>query len=197
MDEREHTGLVVGIFVGGRGRRMGGVAKGNLTSPDGEQLAARLLRECAGVVPRSAVVLVGAAAAYGDLGVPALADEPTGIGPLGGLRALLLHTEAVGASCALALACDLPFLGGGLIERLAHEAPGAAFLGPRSGEVWSTLAARYALSALPAVDAAIAASEHALQSVVRRLGAGAIELSVSEVERAELRDWDTPADRLG
>ena len=36
---------LVGIFVGGKGRRMGGVAKGLLTAPGGaETLVARLAR---------------------------------------------------------------------------------------------------------------------------------------------------------
>jgi len=174
---------------------MGGVAKGNLTLPSGEQLGARLVAECRAALPDSPVVLVGAADDYASLGLVALADAPAGIGPLGGLRALLLHARAEGRAHALALSCDLPYLSAALVTRLAREAPTAGFLAPREGELWSTLVARYGVAALAQIDAAIAASEHALQRLVRRLGAGAVELVVSDDERRELHDWDTPQDR--
>jgi molybdopterin-guanine dinucleotide biosynthesis protein A len=186
--------LGIGIFVGGRGRRLGGVDKGNLKLAHGETLSERLVARCRHAVPGAALVLVGAAGAYASLGLPALEDTPSGIGPLGGLRALLLDARARGQSHALALACDMPYLEAPLIARLASETREASFLAARDGELWQTLAARYAVDALPAVDAAIAAGERALQRVVGRLGARAVELVVSERERAELRDWDEPGD---
>jgi AraC family transcriptional regulator len=48
--------------------------------------------------------------------------------------------------------------------------------------------------ALDAVDATLAGGERALQRVIGRLGARAHELFVNEQERAELHDWDSPAD---
>jgi molybdopterin-guanine dinucleotide biosynthesis protein A len=170
--------LTVGIFVGGRGSRLGGVAKGNLALPNGEKLAERL----------------GAADAYASLGLPALADAPAGIGPLGGLRALLLHAQASGHSHALALSCDLPYLGAELLVRLATEAPPAHCLAPRDGDLWHTFIARYAVASLPALEATVAAGDRALQRFVARLGDRAVELPVSPSERDQLRDWDTPED---
>ena len=186
--------LCVGIFVGGRGLRLGGVAKGNLTLPSGEKLVERLLASCAETLPDAPVVLVGAAEAYAALGLPALADAPAGVGPLGGLRALLLHARTLGCAHALALSCDLPYLGAGLLARLAAEAPEADFLAPREGELWQTLVARYGVASLPELEATLAAGDRALQRFVARLGARAVELPVEAGERAELRDWDTPAD---
>jgi molybdopterin-guanine dinucleotide biosynthesis protein A len=187
----------VGIFVGGRGLRLGGVAKGNLALPSGEKLAERLIALCGEYLSESKLVLVGAADAYGALGLPALVDAPAGVGPLGGLRALLLHAEAAGHTHALALACDLPYLGGGLLTRLAREAPEAHCLAPRDGELWQTLVARYAVASLPVLDATLAAGDRALQRFVGRLGERAVELAVNARERAELRDWDTPGDAPG
>jgi molybdopterin-guanine dinucleotide biosynthesis protein A len=184
---------LIGLFVGGRGTRLGGVDKGNLTF-DGSKLLGRLLATCGEALPSSPVVLVGQAEAYAEHGLRALSDEPAGIGPLGGLRALLRHAEALGANAALALACDLPHLGAALVRRLATELPEADFVAPRDGTLWHTLVARYGTGALPAVDETMAAGERALQRVVRRLGGRAVELTVSASERAELRDWDTPAD---
>jgi molybdopterin-guanine dinucleotide biosynthesis protein A len=187
----------VGIFVGGRGLRLGGVAKGNLALPSGERLAERLVTLCNQHLPDSKLVLVGAAEAYSSLGLPALADAPGGVGPLGGLRALLLHAEATGHAHALALACDLPYVGGRLLTRLWREAPDAHCLAPRDGELWQTLVARYAVASLPALDATLAAGDRALQRFVGRLGERAVELAVDERERDELRDWDTPEDAPG
>lgn len=184
----------VGIFVGGRGSRLGGLAKGNLTLDGGDRLVTRLLRTVEQALPGGPVVLVGAASAYGDLGLRTLDDDPPGVGPLGGLRALLLDAERHGEASVLALACDLPHLGAGLVTRLSWEAPEADFLAPRDGALWHTLVGRYSVRALPAVDATIADGERALQRVMARLGARARELVVSERERAELHDWDRPED---
>jgi molybdopterin-guanine dinucleotide biosynthesis protein A len=194
MAKAQRGPLCVGIFVGGRGLRLGGVAKGNLALPSGEKLAERLVALCEKSLPDAPVVLVGAAEAYAALGLPALADAPAGVGPLGGLRALLLHAEALGCAHALALSCDLPYLGASLLSRLAEEAPEAACLAPREGELWQTLVARYCVGSLPELDATLAAGDRALQRFVARLGARAVELRVDAGERAQLRDWDTPAD---
>jgi molybdopterin-guanine dinucleotide biosynthesis protein A len=190
--------LVVGLFVGGRGARMGGVVKGNLPGPGGERLLERLIGECAKAFPGGSPALIGDATAHADLGLRALADTPAGIGPLGGLRALLLHAKQSGAWGAVALACDLPYLSARLLERLATESPEAFFLAPREGALWHTLVARYSVLSLPAVDATLAAGERALQRVVGRLGEHASALSLAPDELDELRDWDTPDDvRLG
>jgi molybdopterin-guanine dinucleotide biosynthesis protein A len=188
---------VIGLFVGGRGTRMGGVAKGNLELEPGLRVIERLVLECRRALPEAPLVLVGAADAYADLGLRVVHDEPPGVGPLGGLCALLRHAAASGHTAALALACDLPFLDAGLIERLAREAPGAQFLAPRAGELWHTLSARYAVAALASVEATLAAGERALQRAVARLGDAAQELVIDPAEARKLRDWDTPEDREG
>jgi molybdopterin-guanine dinucleotide biosynthesis protein A len=189
--------ICIGFFVGGRGSRMGGVAKGNLELTPGVRLLDRLVAECRQALPDTPLVLVGAADAYAALGLPVLGDAPAGVGPLGGLRALLAFAAQHEHAAALALACDLPFLDAALITRLATEAPEAAFLAPRAGELWHTLSARYSVTALAAVDAALAAGERALQRVALRLGSGARELTLTANEAGLLRDWDTPADREG
>jgi molybdopterin-guanine dinucleotide biosynthesis protein A len=172
--------------------------KGNLPGPGGERLLERLVAECAKALPGTRPVLIGDAPAHADLGLRTLADAPSGVGPLGGLRALLLHAKEAGAWGAVALACDLPYLSAPLIGRLATESPEAFLLAPREGALWHTLVARYSVLALPAVDATLAAGERALQRVAGRLGDHAHALSLTPKELDELRDWDTPDDvRLG
>lgn len=188
------SSAVIGLFVGGRGSRMGGAAKGLLMAPDGGTLIERLLARAQEAAPGMPVLLVGRAEAYAHLALPALVDEPAGVGPLGGLRALLLHARAEARDYALALSCDLPFVSAALLRRLLVDEPSALALAPRDGTLWSPLTARYHVRTLETLDASLAAGEHSLQRVFGRLGADARELALSEAARRELRDWDSPAD---
>ncbi len=190
------TPLVVGIFVGGRGSRMGGVAKGLLKAPDSEAtLIERLRNELARALPDADVVLVGAADAYGGLGLSAVNDEPPGVGPIGGLIGLLAHAERRGAEHALALACDLPRIGSDLLRRLASEANGAGALVTAQGEIRNPLIARYTVArALLAAREALGADQRSLQSVLNRLGDDVVRLRLTATEAMTLDDWDTPDD---
>jgi molybdopterin-guanine dinucleotide biosynthesis protein A len=187
--------FLIGLFVGGRGSRLGGVAKGNLQTADGERLIGRLIDVCREALKQPELVFVGTAEPYLDFGLPVLSDAPAGVGPIGGLRALLLAAEARGVPSVISLACDLPFVSAGLVRRLATEQLDAAFLSPRDGEFWQPLIARYqTAAALAAVDAALLQGERALKSVVARLGPHTRALALDEREQLELRDCDSPSD---
>lgn len=185
-----------GIFVGGASRRMGGAPKGLLPAPDtGEPLVLRLRRIAteAGLRP----VLVGRAEAYAALGLPVLADDPAGVGPLGGLAALL---RAAGELGAVALSCDLPHLTAATLGRI-REAPVLPVPGGRWDVVaarrgpeapWEPLCARYAPSALPILSAALAAGERSFQGLFRRLAV--VPLALAPEALTELADWDEPGD---
>lgn len=182
--------VVIGIFVGGAGLRMGGMAKGRLRTPDGsETLVERLLRVSRAAAPSAELRLVGNAEAYAELGVTALEDVPSGVGPIGGLCALL--REARHADAALALACDLPFLDESVISTLLAPLTRAARV-PFVAEHWQPLAAAYAPGpTLAAAERALARNRRSLMSVLDELG--------DDIERASLdprllHDWDTPAD---
>ena len=185
-------GVLAGVFVGGAGRRMGERAKGLLEAPGGGTIVERwlsVLRD-AGV---ARVVLVGRHGgrhqAYEALGLETIDDEPAGVGPIGGLAALLRHA---GAAHALALACDMPFVSPGLVARLV-AAPAAAVVAPRRDGRWEPLCARYdAHRVLSLALRRIAAVQRALQPLLEE--AGAVELPLEPGEASELRDWDTPDD---
>ncbi|HTV23635.1 MAG TPA: NTP transferase domain-containing protein, partial [Polyangiaceae bacterium] len=69
---------VVGILVGGQGRRMGGVAKG-LLEYRGQPLVERLSAASRSALGSEApVYLIGNAAAYVATRLPALPDDPQG-----------------------------------------------------------------------------------------------------------------------
>src|SRR6188768_810664 len=161
----EASRLLVGIFVGGRGSRMGGVAKGLLKAPASEAtLVERLLGELGRAAPDAEVVLVGDATPYAALGLRSVEDAPPGIGPLGGLLGLMLEGERQGAELALALACDLPRLDAALLTRLLREAASAdAFVVELEG-VRNPLLTRYRVAAaLPAAREVLQAGKRSLQ----------------------------------
>ena len=189
--------MLCGIFVGGLATRMHGEAKGLLPAPDtGEPLAlrlARIVREL-GLTP----VLVGRDARYRaalpDLLV--IADQPAGVGPLGGLAGLLRAGEhdTAPSPFVLALSCDLPRISSALIERLASQPARASVLAPRAPEGrWEPLIARYDARALRGpVEHAIALGTRSFQRLFVDLTVE--ELTLSASERAQLIDWDTPDD---
>jgi molybdopterin-guanine dinucleotide biosynthesis protein A len=195
MAQRESvsaTPPMLGIFVGGASRRMGGQPKGLLRARDTQEplvvRLARLGRE-AGLSP----VWVGNAESYRALvpGLPELVDRPAGIGPLGGLSALL---SAADTAPVIAVACDMPHVSSALLQRLSSEQPGVSVLAPRSASgIWEPLCARYdPTRVLPICDEAIRQGERSFQRLFARLSA--TDLPLSAEEWAELTDWDRPED---
>jgi len=195
---RGSRSVSIGIFVGGKGTRMGGVAKGLLRAPGGnETLIERLLRQCARAAPEATFFLVGEATAYAALSLTPLADTPAGVGPIGGLRALLLRAQADESELALALACDLPFLDEGVISSLLlpfSDVTCAARVPFVEGRL-QPLAAAYAPAAtLSAIDRSLTQGKHALMSVLDQLGTALERVEFDDQRARALRDWDTPED---
>jgi molybdenum cofactor guanylyltransferase len=193
----------IGIFVGGQGRRMGGVPKGNLQF-EGRTILDRTLEACRAVAHSACpdgecalhLYLVGDSSAYSVSGVKRLMDDPSGMGPMGGLRAFLREAARLGLP-AVVLATDLPFLTARLLERLCFEKGEAAALAPRENQRWQPLFARYLPDVvLPEVDAALAQQRTSLQTLFDRLGARAVGLELSVAEWQALRDWDRPSDMV-
>lgn len=205
------TGL--GVLVGGRSSRMGGQPKGLLVVPGSdESLVVHALRVGAeaGCAPRW---LVGDLDAYDAMAAahpaalsPATAgraepafrgrlrDDPPGVGPLGGLRALLLAANASGLQQVIAVACDMPYVTPELLTALREHPSEAAVLAARRGPEapWEPLLARYRPTLLlPAVDAALAAGERSFQKLLARVTVA--EFQAPGLARA-LDDWDCPED---
>jgi molybdenum cofactor guanylyltransferase len=182
------TQVIAGVFVGGAGKRMGERAKGLLEAPGGGTLVDRWLSVLheAGV---ARVLLVGRHPAYRALGLETIDDEPSGVGPIGGLAALL---RRAGPSRALALACDMPFVSAGLVQRLI-AAPEAPVVAPWRDGRWEPLCARYdAARVLPSALRRIEARQYALHLLLAEAGAAPLPLEPGDAP--ELRDWDTPED---
>ncbi len=177
--------VLAGIFVGGASRRMG-VPKG-LLERDGVTLVDRWLALFAarGVEAR----LVGRRPEYAAWDALALDDDPPGVGPAGGLAALL---RAAADRDAIAVACDMPFVTAPVLGRLLSATAAPAIAARREGR-WEPFFARYrSPDALPVLEARIARGACNLQGYLDELGAG--DLALEDSAQGDLADWDTPAD---
>lgn len=167
---------------------MGGRPKGMMLAPEGGTLVERWVALLDRTGTR-AVVLVGRGEAYEGLGIERIEDEPAGIGPLGGLVALL---RRAGTRHALALACDMPFVTDALVEKLVC-APVASIVAPRREGRWEPLCARYDAPLVLALAAdRVRTRSHSLQGLLD--AARAAELPITPEESLALRDWDAPDD---
>ncbi len=179
----------VGILVGGKATRMGGVAKGLLPTSDGEPIVTRTARVFRHV--NADAVLLGSAAAYADTGLPSLPDEPGIEGPLAGLLALLRHATT---TRVFLVGGDMPFVTEALAARLAsalrdHEAAAA-----HDGERFLPLFSAFTGDAARArVEESIKGGARSPSAILRALGAA--QLALSRDELAALADWDTDDDR--
>ncbi|MCA9579728.1 MAG: NTP transferase domain-containing protein [Sandaracinaceae bacterium] len=184
---------------------MGGQPKGLLSVPGGDEpLVLHALR--AGVhAGLSAAWLVGDLAAY-DAPVHVaqaawpryllgrLTDDPPGVGPLGGLRALLAAASEHRFEHVVVVACDMPYVDGPLFAQLATHASAAPVLAARRGPraPWEPMLARYRPEqVLPALDATIASGARSFQALFQQVSPERFD---GPGVAAALDDWDHPSD---
>jgi molybdopterin-guanine dinucleotide biosynthesis protein A len=158
---------------------MGGVAKGLLKTHAGETYVDRWigLFRTLSLSP----ILVGAHEAYANVPIEQIADAAPGIGPLGGLVALLERGPAI------AVACDMPFVSRTLLERLRDFPSDQPIVAPKRDGKWEPLFARYDVRALELARENARVGKHSLQSLLDVLAA---EMPLSIEEAAELEDRD-------
>lgn len=105
------------ILAGGRARRFGGRDKSRLLVK-GRPIIVRQVEVLQHVADELFIVAPDANR-FGDLGLPVYPDRISGAGALGGIYTAL---HAARADRVLVVACDLPFLDGGLLARLVELA---------------------------------------------------------------------------
>jgi molybdopterin-guanine dinucleotide biosynthesis protein A len=184
--------VLAGIFVGGRGERLGGIAKGMLRTRSGMTLIERW-REIFDTL-RVEHVLVGRHPAYEELAIETIADASAdggqSLGPLGGVVALL-ERASERRGFAIAVACDMPFVSAALVRRLI-DAPPAMLVAPRRRGRWEPFFARYDAAATLPIALSLANRPASLQLLFDRAQASALPLAPEE--EALLDDWDRPED---
>lgn len=169
------------IIAGGMASRFGGQVKA-LIEIDGKSILSRLLEV---LEPRFSELVVAAndPAPYADTGLPVVADEVPGQGPLAGIAAALRWCRR---PYLFAIACDMPYPSIEVVDLLlSRRAPGVDIVVPMVGELPEPLCALYHRRCLPVL-------EERLQSG-RRKASGLITdggLGVARVYEPELRAID-------
>ena len=120
-------------------------------------------------------------------GLPSLADRPApGLGPLGGLAAVLHHALKTGHDGVLSASCDLPALPAGLAPALA-PGPSHALGQPTLG-LWPAHLSRR-------LDAHLAAGHRSLRSWAAACDARAVDLGpLPNINTPHDLDWLGRAD---
>lgn len=169
------------ILAGGESSRMG--REKALLQIGGEPLivrTARLVRSVAG-----GATVVGESVAVRALGLPILADDWPGAGPLGAIATAL---RMANAPWSLVVACDLPYLTKEWLEHLvaraaASEAKADAVLAMNTRGA-EPLSALYHKRAEPALRAA-------LERGTRKVTDGLVSLRIEVIEPAEWKRFDS------
>ena len=191
MTRKPHT-FGAAVLAGGQARRYGGADKAALDCGDGRTILQRLLVELAAAGVCDVAICANDPARYAGFGLPVLADQPAGRGPLGGIAAALGH---FGGRCdaTILLACDLPGVGAGAVRRLreAFEAGEARVVVAETGDsFWHPLCSVVHNGILDDVAAAIAQGELGVGRLWRRLGAAPVHFD----DEAALFNVNTPED---
>jgi molybdopterin-guanine dinucleotide biosynthesis protein A len=164
----KESGLAAAILAGGQARRLGGVNKGTLAIGD-SQIVDRQLEALRQAV--STVFVVGTPApAWSARGLEVVPDDLPGAGALGGI-----YTAIRRSPCArtLVVACDLPFLSPGFLQRMAAE-PDADLVIPKSARGYEPLCAIYSRACAADIHARILRG--ALKASVLPEGVRVVEL---------------------
>ena len=190
-----HPDITLALIAGGRGSRLGGVAKG-LLRWQGQPLLAHLLA----LRPLFADVLLVCAdpAPYAPWRLPRVADVVPGRGAPGGVHAALVHART---PWVLALGCDMPFVTREALAPLlaAHTAhPDAEAVAYRVGGRLEPLLALYrrelGVSWEPRLCAERGPSFAQLLGSARLLALDEAALRAVDPELASVRSVNTPED---
>ncbi len=144
------------IMAGGGNRRYDGRPKA-LESVGGVRIADRViaaLREATAHV----VMVTNDPDTFAGLGLQMRPDLRPGIGALGGIHTAVCWAEEAKCRAALVVACDMPFVPGGLLRRLADAAGPGLVVAPASPSRrgLEPLCASYGVGCRPAIEAALA-----------------------------------------
>lgn len=176
--------LVGAILAGGRASRLGGRPKG-LETIGGRRIVDRVHDALRPITTE--VVIAGADEALaGMVGLRAVADEPPGIGPLGGIVGALAATRAD----LLVVAWDMPWITAAVLEPLLESADSPAGAAWRVGGEVEPLCALYRRASLPVLRDQLRRGERRAREAA--VAAGLAILDGSALDPALFASVNTP-----
>lgn len=125
-----------------------------------------------------AIIVSGDIKPYEHLGYPVITDDPTGVGPLGGLSAALSHRiKQHGKGWIMLASCDLVYPRRQWLERLVARLTNQnqsviAFRGER----WEPMFALYHTNTLPQIQHQLQYARYSLQHLLDSVAAIAVDL---------------------
>jgi len=196
------TPFCAAILAGGRARRLGGARKA-LIEVDGRAILDRQLEVLAPRASRIAAVLAAEddGEPFERRGLTVLRDPVEGAGPIAALAAALAWA---GGEPLLALACDMPFIDGGVVDLVVARSRGADLAVPCADGRVQPLLACYGAQCRALVDSSLARGDRRLASLpdaARATGLTVEEISGTEIRKIdpELRSFvniNEPSDRI-
>ena len=184
------------LLAGGQSRRMGR-DKALLPLPDGRLLWQRQLDVLRALEPAE-LFISGPARPGFPAAVPTVEDAVPGLGPLGGIAAVL---AVMRSARLLVLAVDLPMMASAfLCKLLRHGNNEARGIVPQAADgFFEPLAAVYPRTALGPAQARIGRQELSLQTFIRALIAErkVSTLPIDAAESALFANWNAPIDLPG
>ncbi len=167
------------IVAGGRGARMGGVAKA-LIEIDGRAILDHQISMLAPWVDRLFVSVQREGQLAQRQGTEQIVDKIADAGPLAGIHAALAASDA---AQLLILGCDYPFVSDALVHALRTSAPEAAALVPRIGDRLQPLCARVSRASLASLGEFLARGE-------RRASQWFASIETQELREENIRSFD-------
>jgi molybdopterin-guanine dinucleotide biosynthesis protein A len=184
--------LAAAILAGGQASRMGGRAKSFLVV-DGARVIDRQLAVLR-TIASELILVANDPAPYAEFGLPIVADEQAGQGPLAGILAAL---EAARAPRVLVVACDMPYLDAASLARLV-PAPGSADedadVTVACGERLEPLCACYARTCVPVLRRRLAAGQRKAQELLADPGLRVRRITYTSEAWHFLTNVNTPSD---
>ncbi len=182
------AGLAAAILAGGQATRMGGAPK-SLLVVDGERVIDRQLTVLRALADEILIV-ANDAAPYASLGLPIVADEQAGQGPLAGILAAL---TAARAERVLVVACDMPYLEVAPLARLA-DADAAFDIVVADGDRPEPLCARYGRACIAPIRRRLAAGQRKAADLLHDADVRLACIAFTASERRFLTNVNTPTD---
>ena len=182
--------LIAVILAGGRSSRMG--RDKALLELNEQKFIDHLVQELSGCCK----VMISAAHQddYAGYGVPVIADETKGIGPIEGIRQALRSSVS---EYVFVCAVDTPFVRKEMVQYLAEfiSSDYDAFVF-RDGDRIHPHIGIYSRAALPAIEEMIGEKQYRLTKLLSRIRTKYVDIGTSCFDRKVLRNINTPDDYL-